>query len=70
MKNVTATRCSACGTRLVRCIECGELFAPKRDDQVYCRGRCRTRRLRRLEEMSFACGLGQQLDDEDAEPEQ
>ena len=70
MKNVTATRCSACGTRLVRCVECGELFAPKRADQVYCRGRCRTRRLRRLEEMGFAGELGPQLGGEGAEPEQ
>lgn len=41
-------KCVMCGARMIACEECGELFHPGKKGNVICRGRCRTRRNRRL----------------------
>lgn len=41
-------KCVMCGAKLVLCLECGEPFHQRNETHLYCRGRCRTRKSRRL----------------------
>lgn len=41
-------KCVMCGAKMIACEECGELFHPGKKGNVFCRGRCRTRKSRRL----------------------
>ena len=46
-------KCVMCGSKLQACLECGEFFHSTNEKHVLCRGRCRTRRHRRLAELAF-----------------
>lgn len=41
-------KCVMCGAGMIACEECGELFHPGKKGNVFCRGRCRTRKSRSL----------------------
>lgn len=44
--------CTYCGAKLKKCVECGEYFCAARKDHIYCSARCRTRKLRRMVNLS------------------
>ena len=44
--------CIYCKSKLKECLECGEMFSPKREDHVRCSSKCRTRKSRRDKEDS------------------
>lgn len=39
-------KCAYCGAKMVLCPVCKEFFYQKREDQVYCRDRCKKRKAR------------------------
>lgn len=45
--------CPTCGTLQYQCPECGEWFTKGRDDQIYCRPRCRQRKMREKKKLEL-----------------